>query len=99
MRDLAREAGIPETALLLETESRNTFENAANAARLLRAAGKNRIVLVSDRLHLPRAARMFRQAGLDVIGIAGVPPSSIRRAVGGALYELASLARSVFRRR
>src|SRR5207244_1888445 len=30
MHDLAQEAGTPETALLLEPESRNTFENAAN---------------------------------------------------------------------
>jgi len=99
MRDLAREAGVPATALLLEVESGNTFENAANTARLLHAAGKRRVVLVSDRLHLPRAARLFRRAGLEVTGVAGVPPSSMRRAIGGALYEAASLARGLFRRR
>jgi uncharacterized SAM-binding protein YcdF (DUF218 family) len=99
MRDLAQEAGVPETALLLEAESRNTFENAANTARLLQAVGKSRIVLVSDRAHLPRAARLFRRAGLDVVGVAGVPASSTRRAIEGALYEAASLARGLFRRR
>src|SRR5438067_691584 len=62
MRDLAREAGVPETAVLLETESRNTFENAAYGARLLHAVGKQRIVLVSDRAHLPRAARADRSS-------------------------------------
>jgi uncharacterized SAM-binding protein YcdF (DUF218 family) len=98
MHELAREAGIPETALLLEAESCNTFENAANTARLLYAAGKSRIVLVSDRLHLPRAARLFRRAGLEITGVAGVPASSMRRAVKGMLYEAASLARSLFRR-
>src|SRR3954452_11419455 len=46
MRDLAREAGVPDMAVLLETESRNTFENAAYTARLLHAIGKPRIVLV-----------------------------------------------------
>jgi uncharacterized SAM-binding protein YcdF (DUF218 family) len=96
MRDLAREAGVPETALLLEPESRNTFENATNTARLLQEAGKSRIVLVSDRLHLPRAVRLFRQAGLDVVGIAGVPAASVRRAIAGALYEAASLAKGLF---
>jgi uncharacterized SAM-binding protein YcdF (DUF218 family) len=95
MRDLAREAGVPETALLLEPESRNTFENATNTARLLQEAGKSRIVLVSDRLHLPRAVRLFRQAGLDVVGIAGVPAASVRRAIAGALYEAASLAKGL----
>jgi hypothetical protein len=65
----------------------------------LREAGKSRIVLVSDRLHLPRAARLFRHAGLDVVGLAGVPPSSIRRAIQGTLYEAASLMRGLFHRR
>ncbi len=99
MRDLAREAGVPETAVLLETESRNTFENAAYTARLLHAIGKPRIVLVSDRAHLPRAARLFRRAGLEVIGVAGVPASSMRRAFGAVLYEAASYMRGLFRRR
>jgi len=99
MRDLARNAGIPETVLMLEPESGNTFENAANTARLLHEAGKRRVVLVSDRVHLPRAARLFRQAGLDVVGVAGVPASSMRRAFAGVLYETASVMRGLFRRR
>ncbi|MBV9587645.1 MAG: YdcF family protein [Alphaproteobacteria bacterium] len=99
MRDLARKDGVPETALLLETESRNTFENAGYTARLLRESGKMRIVLVSDRAHLPRAARMFRRAGIDVIDVAGVPASSMRRAFGAVLYEAASHIRGLFRRR
>jgi uncharacterized SAM-binding protein YcdF (DUF218 family) len=99
MRDLAQEAGVPETALLLDLESRNTFENAANTARLLQAVGKSRVVLVSDRAHLPRAARLFRRAGLDVVGVAGVPASSMGRAMGAVLYETASLVRGLFRRR
>jgi uncharacterized SAM-binding protein YcdF (DUF218 family) len=99
MRDLAREAGVPEAALLVEAESRNTLENAANTARLLHAAGKSRVILVSDRLHLPRAVRVFRRAGLEIAGVAGVPASSMRRMVKGMLYEAASLARSLFRHR
>ena len=99
MRDLAREAGVPEMAVLLETESRNTFENAAYTARVLRGMGKTRVVLVSDRMHLPRAARLFRRAGLEVLGVAGVPASSLRRAFGAVLYEAASHLRGLFRRR
>jgi uncharacterized SAM-binding protein YcdF (DUF218 family) len=99
MRDLAHDAGVPETVLRLEAESRNTFENAANTARLLREIDKTRIVLVSDRAHLPRAARMFRRAGLEVVDAAGVPASSMRRAIGAVLYEMASLMRGLFRRR
>jgi uncharacterized SAM-binding protein YcdF (DUF218 family) len=99
MRDLACEAGVPETAVLTETGSRNTFENAAHTARLLHDLGKCRIVLVTDRAHLPRASRMFRRAGLEIVAVAGVPASSIRRAFGAVLYEAASHMRGLFRRR
>ena len=99
MRDLACESGVPETALLLETESHNTFENAACTAQLLRERGMTRIVLVSDRAHLPRAARLFRRAGLEVVGVTGVPASSMHRAVAAVLYEAASLMRGLLRRR
>jgi uncharacterized SAM-binding protein YcdF (DUF218 family) len=97
MRDLAIDAGIPAAALLLEPDSRDTWANAANTAGLLKAAGKSRIVLVTDRLHLPRAALLFRRAGLDIAGVAGVPARSIRNALAAAFYEIASLIRAVGR--
>jgi len=95
MRDLALEAGILAAALLLEPDSCDTLANAINTARLLKSAGKSRIVLVTDRLHLPRAVLLFRRAGLDIAGVAGVPASSIRRALAAAFYEIASLVRAV----
>ena len=97
MRDLALAAGIPAAALLLEPDSRDTLANAVNTARLLQAAGKRRIVLVTDRMHLPRAALLFRRAGLDIAGVAGVPAHSIRTALTAAFYEIASLIRAVGR--
>jgi uncharacterized SAM-binding protein YcdF (DUF218 family) len=98
MRDLALAAGIPAAALLLEPDSRDTLANAANTARLLQVLGKRRIVLVTDRLHLPRAALLFRRAGLDIAGVAGVPARSVRTALAAAFYEIASLIRAVRRR-
>jgi uncharacterized SAM-binding protein YcdF (DUF218 family) len=98
MRDLALAAGIPAAALLLEPDSGDTLANAINTARLLKAAGKSRIVLVTDRLHLPRATLLFRRAGLDIVGIAGVPARSIRKALAAGFYEIASLIRAVRRR-
>ncbi len=45
----------------------DTFENARNSAAILRAAGGERILLVSTAAHLWRAAHEFRAAGLTVI--------------------------------
>ena len=97
MRDMALAAGVPETALLCEAGSRNTVENALNTARLLRERGMGRVILVSDRTHLPRAGLVFRLAGLDVIGRAGVPAHSRTRTLLAACYEAGALPRSLVR--
>jgi uncharacterized SAM-binding protein YcdF (DUF218 family) len=97
MRELALAAGVPEAALLCEPASRDTVENALNAARLLRERGIGRVVLVSDATHLPRAALLFRLAGLDIVGQAGVRALSATRAFFTSAYELVALPRSLLR--
>jgi len=54
--------GVPESAVILETRSRNTGENIAFAADLL--AEGHPVVLVSDAWHLPRARLIARRLGL-----------------------------------
>ena len=97
MGRLAHSAGIAPEALLIETESRNTVENALFSARLLQARHIGRIVLVSDSVHLPRAALLFRLAGLRVVRRAGIPASSRIAAFVAALHEAAALPRSLAR--
>jgi uncharacterized SAM-binding protein YcdF (DUF218 family) len=97
MRRLALAAGVPEAALLLEPGSRNTSENASESARLLRRRGLRRVVLVSDRAHLPRAALLFRLAGLGIAGRAGVRPPSAVWELGAVIRELAALPTSLLR--
>ncbi len=46
----------------------DTYENASNAARLLRAARVSRILLVSSAAHLWRAEHEFTATGLTVVG-------------------------------
>jgi uncharacterized SAM-binding protein YcdF (DUF218 family) len=51
----------------VENRSRDTFQNAAYSARLLRPAGVSRIILVTDAAHEWRAMHEFMSAGLGVI--------------------------------
>jgi uncharacterized SAM-binding protein YcdF (DUF218 family) len=90
MRRAALARGVPEAALLIEPRSRNTFENASETARLLSGRGLHAVLLVSDWTHLPRAAILFRLAGLHVVGMAGVAPPSIRQLVGSIIRESAA---------
>jgi lysophospholipase L1-like esterase len=66
MAQFAREIGVPESRLLLETASRSTRENAERSAPLLRRLGVRRLLLVTDRLHMRRAQGAFSAFGFDV---------------------------------
>ena len=65
-RMLSRQ-GVPTAAMMLETASRDTHQNAAYSAQLLGHAGLHRVLLVTSSRHMPRAAATFRKQGLDVI--------------------------------
>lgn len=65
IQEVLREFGTPAT--WLETESRNTFENAQNSAAILKRQGINTILLVTSAFHLPRAVEAFKRQGLTVI--------------------------------
>ena len=64
MRSALASMGVPEDRVLLETQGRNTREQAVNVAALLRPRGVSRVVLVTSAFHMRRAESAFRAAGL-----------------------------------
>lgn len=60
--------GIPPQRIVIETESKNTYENAVLVKRKLDSLRLPQpYLLVSSALHLPRAAAVFNKAGMQVV--------------------------------
>jgi uncharacterized SAM-binding protein YcdF (DUF218 family) len=59
--------GVPESAIIAETESRSTEESARRIAVIARANGLRRLVIVSDGTHLFRIHEICAADGLDVL--------------------------------
>lgn len=74
---------IPDDNVIDESESRSTGENAADTTALLKERHLQRILLVTDAAHMPRAVRAFQKLGLDVIPA----PCNFRARSEGDLYR------------
>ena len=78
----------------VESASRDTAENAAYSAAILKAAGITRVALVSHAWHLRRAVPLFERQGLDVMaaptGFTTGPPSPFAAALPSARALAAS---------
>jgi uncharacterized SAM-binding protein YcdF (DUF218 family) len=100
---LREDFGVP--VRWIEARSRDTGENAAFSAAMLRPEGVRRILLVTDAMHMPRARMAFGREGLDVVGAptmffgdqarsagAWVPSAEGMRRSWYAMYELLGIA-------
>ena len=87
-RDVLLELGVAPERIWTEECSRFTLENLYNARETLRAQGLSSVLLVSDPLHLGRAAAFARGLGLDAVcsPALGAPPAR-----GGAAWWLRAL--------
>lgn len=68
-RELLALWGVPESAVVLETRSRNTLQNAAYSAPILERRHWTKVLLVTSAAHMPRAVTAFHDAGVNVIPV------------------------------
>lgn len=67
MADLLQALDIPQQALWLEPDSRNTYENALLSAKILQEKDVQKILLITSAWHMHRAVKLFEAQGLEVI--------------------------------
>jgi uncharacterized SAM-binding protein YcdF (DUF218 family) len=61
---LIQSLGVPQSAIVLETQARSTEETSLYVAAIMRERGWDSAVVVSDGYHLARTAMLFSQAGV-----------------------------------
>ncbi len=67
MQEILLFMGVPQDAMVLQTKSQNTAEDAAYSAELLRDMGIDEVVLVTSAAHMPRSVGLFEKQGIKVI--------------------------------
>ncbi len=65
MTQLARSQGIPASAILEETQARNTIQNIYYSALIMHDHGMNSAEIISSPSHLPRAALIVNTFNVD----------------------------------
>lgn len=70
-----REWGVPGSDLVPERRSRNTFENAREAKRIVEERGWRSLCVVTSAYHLPRTVRAFRHFGIETVPVPAEGPA------------------------
>jgi uncharacterized SAM-binding protein YcdF (DUF218 family) len=65
--DILESWGVPTDAIIVETNSRNTYENARQTKKILQTREIDTILLVTSAFHMPRALATFRHVGPRVL--------------------------------
>ncbi len=66
LREQLIDNGIPDSAIIIESRSRNTYENAVFTKKILDSMQiKPPYILVTSALHMPRSQKIFVKAGYD----------------------------------
>ncbi|MFH2064919.1 MAG: YdcF family protein [Pseudomonadota bacterium] len=66
-RRILTDLGVPPESIMIETRSRNTYENALQAFKICRSLGYRKPILLTAAYHLRRARMAFEAAGLSAI--------------------------------
>jgi uncharacterized SAM-binding protein YcdF (DUF218 family) len=67
LAEILKTLGVPDSAILQDPTSLNTYQNAVNVKQIITKRGIRRILLVTSAMHMPRSLRIFQRLGIDAI--------------------------------
>lgn len=68
MTAIALAMGVPQSAILEDPTSLNTYQNAVNVRKILDDKNiQRRVLLVTSAMHMPRSLLIFKRQGIDAI--------------------------------
>ena len=96
MADWMLEQGVPESALRLESASRDTRQNLGNAKAIMDAEGFRSAAICTSDYHMARALWLAKDLGLRAVAVPAASPLSVtalvrsraREGLSWALYGL-----------
>jgi uncharacterized SAM-binding protein YcdF (DUF218 family) len=91
MAQAAHARGIPESAIFVEPEAKDTIQNACYAVRIMKTHGWRSAEVVSEAAHLPRAGLIFSRLPLEWRMHAAPPLEPGSRADGAASAVIETL--------
>jgi len=87
-QDHLHKLGVPESALIAETQGSNTAESARRVAVIMHANGLRSCIAVSDAYHVFRIRKLLEHEGVEQVYIAPRPDSRPRTFLQRALAVL-----------
>ncbi len=79
MEKVAIDLGVNKDDIIIENQSRNTYENLAYSKKIIEEKGYQRVLLVSSAIHMYRSMRIAEGLGLKVIPASPVPFEEYRQ--------------------
>jgi uncharacterized SAM-binding protein YcdF (DUF218 family) len=67
MKQFLTDLGVPPAKIILESESKNTYENGLFTREKLKAMKAKSVILVTSAWHMRRSVMTFKQMGVEVI--------------------------------
>ena len=77
MAALAKDLGIPESAIIVETESKDTLQNARFTAEIMNKHNWHTAIIVTSPYHTYRALRLFLDLGVEASVVAAKYPPEL----------------------